>query len=77
MTKRKLAGPAFRSEVLRAMNANLAARRALARIIDERPATQALALLLAKATTELALNLEALREIERIIENAPGASEGK
>jgi hypothetical protein len=66
MTKRKAGGYAWRQELTRAVNANKAAREALRRIVDERPGPQTLALLIAKAATALAENLEALREIEQV-----------
>ncbi len=59
----------MRQEITRAMNANRTAREALRRVIDERPGPQALAMLIAKAASALAESLEALREIERIINN--------
>ena len=72
MTKRKAGGYVFRQELTRAMNANKAARAALRRMVDEQPGPQTMALLIARAANALGDNLEALREIERILTDEEG-----
>ena len=67
MTKRKVGGYSFRQELVRATNANRAARSALRRIVDDQPGTQTMAMLIAKAANALAENLDAIGEIERIL----------
>ncbi len=52
------------------MNANKAAREALRRIIEEQPGPQTMALLIARTANALGDNLDALRELEQIGENA-------
>jgi len=54
------------------MNANKAARAALRRMVDEQPGPQTMALLIARAANALGDNLEALREIERILTDEEG-----
>lgn len=69
MSKRRAGGYVFRQEVVRAMNANRAAREALRRLIDEKPGPQTMAMLIAKAAQALGENLDALHEIEAIGRN--------
>jgi len=63
MTKRKLGGYSWRQTLTRAMNANRAARMCLRRMLDEQPNGQVLALLVARAASSLAENLDALQEL--------------
>jgi len=65
-TKRKVGGYIFRQELNRARRANAAAREALRQIVDDRPGSQVLALLLTRAAIALGENLDALQEVERI-----------
>lgn len=70
MPKKKIGGYAWRQEIIRAVNANKAARKALGQIIEEKPGPQTLAMLIAKASAALGENLDAIREIEQIALNA-------
>jgi predicted Zn-dependent protease len=73
MTKRKVGGYAFRQELVRARNANTAARRAIGRLVREDPSSHTRAILLARAAMALAEIGEAVNEIERIaISENPG-----
>lgn len=69
MSKRRTGGYVFRQEVVRAVNANRAARDALRRLLDEKPGPQAMAMLIARAAQALGENLDALRELEQIGRN--------
>ena len=66
MTKKKMGGYAWRQEIVRARNANRAARSALRRIAEETPGPRTLAMLLLKAANALGENLDALQELETI-----------
>jgi predicted Zn-dependent protease len=59
----------MRQEVVRAENANKAAREYLRRLFDDRPGVEASAILVTRASLALSENLEALREIDRICRN--------
>jgi len=65
-TPRKVGGYVDRQELNRAMRANKAARRVVSRILNERPGPARLSLLLAELAQHLAIELEALMEMERI-----------
>ena len=65
-TPLKVGGYVDRQELNRAMQANSAARRVLGRILEERPGTSQLVLLLAEIGQHLANEYEALVEMERI-----------
>lgn len=66
MSKKRPGGYVFRQEVVRARNANRAAREALRRLLDERPGPQATAMLIAKAAQALGENLDAVHALEKI-----------
>ena len=66
MTKKIVGGYAWRQEIVRARNANRAARSALKRIAEETPGPRTLAMLLLKAANALGENLDALSELEAI-----------
>ena len=66
MTKKKVGGYAWRQEIVRARNANRAARNSLRRIAEETPGPRTLAMLLLKAANALGENLDALQELEGI-----------
>ncbi len=66
MPRAKVGGYIYRQELVRAMNANEAARRALRRMVDDQPSPQVLMLLIAKAANALGENLAALRELDVI-----------
>ena len=71
MTKRKVGGYIYRQELARAIMANRAARRALAQIIDEVPGgigQARLLLLLALVGNHLSNNLDALMQLQEIIQ---------
>ncbi len=70
MTKKRLGGYSMRAEITRAINANRLAREALRRMIDEEPRREMILLLAGKAAVQLGTNLEALREIEQILDEA-------
>lgn len=69
MVRRQTTGYVMRQEVNRAINANRLARMALQRILDEQPGPAAQAMLIAKTAAALGENLEALREIEQIVQS--------
>lgn len=69
MVRRQATGYVMRQEVNRAINANRLARMALQRILDEQPGPAAQAMLIAKTAAALGENLEALREIEQIVQS--------
>lgn len=66
MTNPVVGRTAFRQSIQKAVQANMAARESLRRIIDDQPGPQTLAILIARAGLALGSNLDALREIERI-----------
>lgn len=66
MSRKRPGGYVFRQEVVRAQNANRTARDALRRLLDERPGTQATAMLIAKAAQALSENLDALHALDAI-----------
>lgn len=68
VTKRRVGGYIFRQELNRARRANARAREALRQIVDDRPGPQVLALLLSRAALALGENLDALQEMERIVQ---------
>lgn len=71
MTKRSVGGYAMRQEITRARNANRAARESLRRLMDDQPGVQLQAVLIARAAGALAENLDAIGEIERIMNETP------
>jgi predicted Zn-dependent protease len=59
----------MRQEITRATNANRAARQAVQRLLDEQPGPNAMGILVAKISAALGENLDAIREIEKILES--------
>jgi hypothetical protein len=69
LSRRRLPGGyIFREQVEKAYDSNQAARRALQTIVDEQANGQRAYYLLTEAALQLAKGLEALREIERIMD---------
>ena len=68
MTRRKPGGYVFRQEIQRVVIANRTAREALRRVVEESPGPATLALLIARVFASLVEILEAIREIEKIVE---------
>jgi predicted Zn-dependent protease len=70
MAKRAVGGYAFNAEIARARNASRTARESLRRIVDEKPGTQTLALLLAKTALALGEIDQAINDIDQVARNA-------
>ncbi len=73
MTRRKVNGYMWRQELARARQANKTARRALQKIIDERPSPALTAIYITEAALALGLNFEALQALEQIGESCQAA----
>ena len=73
MTPPKIHGYCYRLAVNRAQNANRTICESLRRLVEETPGPQRAALLVARAGTALAENMDALQEISEILSAGGGA----
>jgi hypothetical protein len=77
MTKAKVGGYGWRYEVGRALRANQETREVIRRLVEDEPGRGMVLLLASRAAIALGTQMEALRELEKIGENARNAKDAK